>query len=91
MVRCGGAEVPFDQVGRTLAELVREGGPLALTADDALEIQLVHQPGHPITTDAGALAIQLTPDLLDAVHAEVVTVHAADLQLELLVALAAGS
>jgi hypothetical protein len=36
---CG--EVPLDQICRSWTDLVRMGGPLALTADDALKVQLI--------------------------------------------------
>jgi len=38
-----------------------------------------------ITADPLTFSIQLTPDLLDAIHAEVVAVHAIDLDLQPLV------
>src|SRR5215203_4529281 len=86
VIRCGGGEVALDQVGRSLAHLSRERGSLALTAHDAAQFQVVHEPGHPVTANLVTFAVELTPDLLYAVHAEVVAVDARDLGLQMFVA-----
>src|SRR4249920_36301 len=57
--------------------------------DVGVQVDRIDLSGHPITANVGALTVELTPDLLDAIHAKVVAVHAADLDFEMLVALAA--
>ena len=80
-----------DQVGRSLIHFDGHGGDwLALAAHHALQIQIVHQPGHPITANPDAFTIELAPDLLDAVDAEVVAVYPSDLDLQLLVTALSG-
>src|SRR5919202_89619 len=49
-------------------------------------VQLHHESGDPITAHGDALAVELAPDLLDAVHAEVAAVHASDVGLQPLIA-----
>ena len=71
--------------GRVSDLCADRGDAFAFTAHDALEVQIVHEPGHPVTSDLDAFTIELAPDLLDPVHAEVVAVHASDLDLQLLV------
>src|SRR5579859_1827622 len=85
-VRRFGGEVAFDQIGWPRTHLVGSRGALLLAAHDAAQLQVVHQPGHPITTDLVTLAFELAPDLLDAVHAKVGAVHTRDLDLQPLVA-----
>jgi len=62
----------------------------ALAADDAFEVQLVHESGDAVATNARALTIELVPDLLDPVDAEVVAVDAADFEFEALIVLVAS-
>jgi hypothetical protein len=57
-----------------------------LPACDAAQLQVTHQPGDPVMSDLVALAVELTPDLFDAIDAEVCAVHASDLDLQPLVA-----
>ena len=64
------------------------GDRLALAAHHALQIEIIHQPGDPITANPDALTIALAPDLLDAVDAEVVAVDPGDLDLQFLGTLA---
>src|SRR2546429_442827 len=71
------------------AALVHRGA-LPLTADHALQAELAHQPGDAVTANPDVLPVQLPPDLLHAVDAEVLGVHAPDLDLQLLVAEPAG-
>src|SRR5262249_4693 len=84
-----GRNLPLDQVGRPRTGPDREGGPLALAADDARQVHLAHKPGNPVTANLYALTVELPPDLLDVVRAKVVALHATHLQLRVLVAPAA--
>ena len=52
---------------------------------DAREPELAHEALDGAAGDAGALAVELGPDLVGAVDREVLTVHAGDLFLQLLV------
>src|SRR5204862_6099617 len=85
LVRCGGGEVALDQVGRSCAEFIRNGGSLPLPAHDPAQVQLIHESGHMVTPNLDALAVELAPDLLDAINTVVVAVNVSDLQLQLLV------
>src|SRR5690606_28961458 len=81
LVGAGGSEVAVDQVRRAGRQRLGHGGPAALTADDALQAQLTHQPfdraaGHidapapqRAGDPAGAIgAARLGMDLLDQGH-----------------------
>jgi hypothetical protein len=48
----------------------------------SVQAQLTHQPRHPLPAGFDVLAVQLPPDLLDAVHPEVVGVYSLDLLLQ---------
>src|ERR1700737_5167377 len=89
-IRCWCSEVPVDQVGRPLVEGGGYRSPLPLASNHPLQIQIAHQPGHAVAADTNALPVQLPPDLLDPVNAEVLLVQALDLDLQLLVAQPAG-
>jgi hypothetical protein len=85
-IRRSRGEVAFDQIGGPSAHLSGSGCALLLAPDDAGQIQVVHQPGYPVTSDLVALALELVPYLLDSVHAKVVAMHSRDLDLQNLVA-----
>ena len=58
-----------------------------LAADHPLKAHAPHQPLHGASGNIDALALQLPPDLADAVDPEVLLEHAPDLDLESLIAL----
>src|SRR5215468_431976 len=90
-VRRSGGEVPLDQIGWSGVQLSGPGREaFALAADDAFEVQLVHESGDAVATNARALTIELVRDLLDPVDAEVVAVDAADFEFEALIVLVAS-
>ena len=74
--------------GRVSTSVVMVVIGLRLPRTTPLQIEIIHQSGHPITTNLDALTIELAPDLLDAVDAEVIAVDPGDLDLQFLVTLA---
>lgn len=86
-IRCTGDELAIDEVTRTVQLVIAEGRFLEpATTPGALQFQIFHEPLDGAARDRVALALQLFPDLDDAVNGEVVVVHASDLRLKFLVA-----
>jgi hypothetical protein len=63
------------------------GDVFALTVHHTLEVQIVHLPGHPVTAKHDTFEIELAPHLVDALHAEVLVVHAVDVHRQIAKAL----
>jgi hypothetical protein len=72
-------ELPVDQIERASGRLVRRGRPDHLAAHDAFQSEMRHQPGDTVAPDLEAFAVELQPDLLRAVDAEVPGMDADDL------------
>jgi hypothetical protein len=78
-------ELAVDEVGGALVGLGGDGGPPRLAAHDPADAELAHEPRHPVAAHGDALPGQLPPDLLSAVHLEVLRVDPLDLDLEPLI------
>src|SRR5205085_1040496 len=89
-VRCAGGEVALDQVGRPLTDLRGICSALLLAAYHSTQVQIVHETGDPVSANFVTLTVELTPDFLHAIHAEVVTVHTRDLGFQTVVTTLAG-
>src|SRR5712692_3570529 len=90
-VRRGSHETALDQVLRPLGDLAWQRGPLHRASSDTDQLELAHQPPHPVTADLEALPVELAPDLVGAVDAVVVLVDPSDLRLHRLVADSTGA
>ena len=86
-VRRRGMELAIDVIERAWCRLVAHRGADRLAADDAFEAHGLHQAGDRAAGDIEALALQLPPDLADAVDAEVRLEHTSDLILQSLIPL----
>ena len=82
-IGCRGEELPIDEVLGTMLVLIADGRDLELaTAPSAAEPQVPHQPSHRAVGDRDPFAIELLPDLHDAVDTEVVIEDPSDLGLQ---------
>jgi hypothetical protein len=85
-VRCRRSELPLHEVVGAGVDLPSgDRGPLDLAAHGSEQTELAHQPLDLAARDDVAFALQLPPDLADAVDTEVVLEDLADDRLELLV------
>src|SRR5205085_10437223 len=84
-VRCAGVEPTVDEIGRTDCDVVRDGGAVAFAAPHTTQPELAHQAFHGATRHSMLFTVQLSPDLVRAVDAEVLAPYPADLALEHLI------
>jgi hypothetical protein len=75
-------ELAVHAVHRARRCLVGDGGPHLLAPDDAFDPHLLHQAGHGAAGDVEAFADELSPDLADAIDAEVVVPDPPDLRAQ---------
>ena len=80
-------ELAVDMVERERCGLVAHSGADGPAADDAFQAHRPHQAGHRAAGDVKTVALQLPPDLANAVDAEVGFEHASDLILYCLIPL----
>ena len=78
-VRARRMELTVDVIEGARRGLVTHGRPDRLAADDAFQAHGLHQAGDRAAGDLKALALQLPPDLANAVDAVVRLEHAPDL------------
>src|SRR5205823_2532664 len=82
-VRRAGTEAAIDEIPWPIGLILRNRRELRLAPNDATEPELAHQAGDGATGDPDAFAVELRPDLVDAVHTEVVAMDADDLGFQL--------
>jgi hypothetical protein len=75
-------ELAIDVIKRTKRGLVAHRRAERLAANDALKTHGPHQAGNRAAGDIEALALQLPPDLANAVDTEVRVEHTLDLVLQ---------
>ena len=86
-IGCRGEELPIDEVLGTMLVLIADGRDRELaTAPSAAEPQVLHQSSHRAVGDRDPLAVELLPDLHDAVDTKVVIEDPNNLGLQDLVA-----
>jgi len=89
-VGCGNTELAVHLVQGTWGFLVRDRRPVWLTADDALNAHVLHQPGHRATRDIETFPDELPPDLSDAIDPPVLFENTADLRAQNFITAGAG-
>ena len=82
-VRGAGAEAAIDEIPRTFGLVSRYGRELRFPAHDATQTEVPHRSGDGAARNLDAFAVELRPDLVDAVDTEVVAVHPRNLGLQL--------
>jgi hypothetical protein len=80
------AELPVHLVQRARDFLVCDCRPVRPAPDDALKAHVLHEPRYRAAGHVEALALELTPDLADAVDAPVLLEHPQDLRPQRFVA-----
>src|SRR5690554_4784712 len=65
-------ELALDPIQRTNRVLIRDGGADHMTATNALQAQLTHQPLYRAASNINALTLELLPDFHDAIALHVV-------------------
>lgn len=80
-------ELPVDQIERASRRLVGYGRSHGLAAHHAFQPETHHQPRDAVTADLETFSVELQPDLLCAVDAEVLLVRPDDLHRQPLVLL----
>src|SRR3954463_7837041 len=78
-VRARGLKLPIDAIERARRGLIADRGPHRLAPHGPLQAHGPHQARHRAAGDPDPLPAELSPDLADAVDAEVRLIHAPDL------------
>src|SRR4051794_6320978 len=78
-VRARGLKLPIDAIERARRGLIADRGPHRLAPHGPLQAHGAHQPRHRAARHPDPLSAELSPDLADAVDAEVRLIHAPDL------------
>src|SRR3954469_9813239 len=78
-VRARGLKLPIDAIERARRGLIADRGPHRLAPHGPLQAHGPHQPRHRAARHPDPLSAELSPDLADAVDAEVRLIHAPDL------------
>src|ERR1700751_6353627 len=81
-IRARCPELPIDAIERTRGRRIADCGPDRLAPHDALQAHRPHQTRHGAAGDRNPFPAELSPDLADAIDAEVFGVHAPDLGLQ---------
>jgi hypothetical protein len=77
-VRTRRFELPIDAIERTRGRGIADCGPYLLAPHDALQAHRPHQARHGAAGNRDPFSKKLSPDLPDAIDAEVLLVHAPD-------------
>ena len=81
-IRAWCPELPIDAIEWTRGRRIADCGPDRLAPHDALQAHRPHQTRHGAAGDRNPFPAELSPDLADAIDAEVLGVHAPDLDLQ---------
>ena len=73
-------ELPIDAIERTRGRGIADRGPDRLSPHDALQAHRAHQARHGAASDRDPVPEKLSPDLPDAVDAEILLVIAVALE-----------
>src|SRR5207248_5625764 len=86
-VRCRGAELPFDQVRWATTRLIaNRGANTVLPANGTMQAKRPHEALDGAAGHAHPFAVELRPDLVGAVHANVLPPDALDRHLQFTIA-----
>jgi hypothetical protein len=75
-------ELPIDAIERTRRRRIADRGPHRLAPHDTSQAHRPHQPRHGAAGDRDPFPEKLSPDLPDAIDAEVLLVYAPDFALQ---------
>src|SRR3954469_16570790 len=81
-VRTRRFELPIDAIERTRGRRIADYGPHRLAPHDAAQAHCPHQARHGAASNCDPFSKKLSPDLPDAIDAEILFVHAPDFALQ---------